>query len=425
MAKPPITSSPNWKATVYSIEGAILAIAFTLRFWNLSLFSNIHLSLCLEPIGILLGAIGVFAFRRTRVLRSKAILLYIRPLVLLTYGFFNITFLNSHLPHDDFLIFTFGAILLVGVLDILVNSAKFLVWFNYYKLRILIISSIILCLLAFLVVIIHFLTSDVDQNSYHYPTYILFGLMSTISVIFSILVYLTIRKKEAQSLGQYLDIVNHILDEIRPGEEFHIIMPAHNPGQRDAELSGRLLGRFIKQKYALYTNLLKEKSFEAKGNLSLLSYTDVELSTFTDVQHIATRADSIHNYNHHNNSHSPLFRFLMNFAEGLEEDKKFSIKRKDDIVNVKSGYMQDAFEFLAELINTQLAIQKIIDQRYAEVPVIIIHTPSKGYLGLYKMRENMTDAEIRGIELSDKKSLEMLKYLYDTINDSLTKPKTP
>ena len=245
----------------------------------------------------------------------------------------------------------------------------------------------------------------------HIPSYFFFGFMATLGTVISFIVLITVSAREAKTLGEYLDIYNDILDDVKPNETFYILSPAHNTGQRDSYIDST-----IKKKYSLNQKLLQKKSEIAKGEYTLLEFHENELSSFSDGTSLADRTKIIEAFNANPTQYSMMFNFVMKFSKQIE------VVKKDQHTTQVQEYIQEAFSNLKKIKDKGLQLKTINSKDYLEAPLVLIISQRVGYFGLYKLTDQQSNAIVRGIKVNDKDGIETLMLLYNTYTKNSAKP---
>ncbi len=245
----------------------------------------------------------------------------------------------------------------------------------------------------------------------HMPSYFFFGLIATLGTIISFKVLLTVSSREAKTLGEYLDIYNDILHDVKKEEQFYILSPAHNTGQKDSYIDST-----VKKKYDLNQKLLQQKAKLGKGEYSLLKYYDEDLKLFAEAneQNHSDRIKRITNFQINKTSYSPMFQFLMGFSKQIE------IKSIDDHTNRVQAYVQEAFTNLKSIKDKEMQLRTIENQDYLEAPLVLIISKRMAYFGLYKLTDEQSNATVRGITVHDQDGIETLMLLYKTYTQNST-----
>lgn len=265
----------------------------------------------------------------------------------------------------------------------------------------------------------------VQQNNRpdHYWGDLILGVAGLSATFVSILVLLKVSSRETNTLGEYLDIFNDILEDVKHGEHFYILSPAHNAGQKDATSDDIM----IKRKYEKNQQLLQEKVKIAIGEYTLLEYHPRELEVFTNDNDLAARIRFIEDYlvlakQGENvvqaSNYSLLFKFLMKFSK----DARNEAGKKDDHKNIIQNYMATAFGNLQTLMLGNFRVNGINKATYLQAPMVLIISKRMGYFGQYKLTEvnNKADIIIRGITITDEHGINSLKVLYDAVTDKFS-----
>jgi hypothetical protein len=262
----------------------------------------------------------------------------------------------------------------------------------------------------------------------HFWSDLLLGVTGLGGTFVSIFVFLKVSSKEANTLGEYLDIFNEILDGVKSGEEFYILSPAHNAGQKDATLDDES----IKRKYELNQQLLTDKVKIAKGEYTLLEFYNSELSLFkheayTERMRIIERY--LEQYNKDgvaleaSKEYSLLFKFLMKFSK----DAKNKTMKQDDVLTTVQKYMLTAYSSIYDLVLSGLRVNGIEKDSYLQAPMVLIISKSMAYFGQYKLTEvnKKSTIIIRGVKIMDEHGINSLKILYDAVTEKFAKVLEP